>query len=56
MAMTPGDIRRQLESKLQGKSLETAQIHVLIEIAVQLAEANALARFELGLDDEKGTP
>jgi hypothetical protein len=26
---------------------------VLIEIAAQLAEANALARFELGLDDDE---
>ena len=49
--MTPDEIRRDLKGKLQGKGLEQAQILVLIEIAAQLAEANQLARFELGLDE-----
>lgn len=54
--MTGGDVRRELQRRVEGKDVEIGTVIVLIEIAAQLAEANALARFELGLEDKEGTP
>lgn len=54
--MKSDEIRRDLKGKLQGKSLDQAQILVLIEIAAQLAKANELAEFELGFDQDAPEP
>ena len=47
----PSRIDTQL--RMPSTMAELLQMRLLAEIAAQLAEANALTRFELGLEDEK---
>ena len=50
--MTADEIRNDLGNWMLGKPLDQCQLLILMEIAAQLAEANALARFELGLEED----
>lgn len=58
--MTADEIRKQFNRETTLAQMTDIphyrglQMEVLIEIAAQLAEANALARFELGLEDGEG--
>ncbi len=55
--MKPDEIRKKYSGSAfrycgPSEELVCLQVEMLVEIAAQLAEANALVRFELGLEDE----
>jgi hypothetical protein len=52
--MTSEEIRKKYsrENVASGQYLPWLQIEILIEIAAQIAEANELQRFEMGIEEE----